>query len=189
MEEIDPEPEHGRQVARLALMLFDGLASLHGLGPRERRLLEAGSLVHDVGMSLAERRHHKRSHDLIKGHTFLMWRPEEVGFFALLARYHRKAAPSLKHGSFAALSERDRGALTRLSAILRLADGLDRTHLSTVQAIDVTYDAKTVWVKLQTYRDCGTEIWGAERKAGLFESVFSRRLNIEAVDGFHAEAP
>jgi len=185
MEEIDPEPEHGRQVARLALMLFDRLAPLHQLGHHERHLLEAGALVHDVGMSVADRRHHKRSYDLIRNHTFLMWSAEEVDTFALLARYHRKADPSVNQGGFAALSELDRSALRKLAAILRLADGFDRAHLSTVQEIDVVYDTNTVWIKLQADRDCGTEIWGAERKAGLFENVFSRRLSIEAVDGYH----
>jgi exopolyphosphatase/guanosine-5'-triphosphate,3'-diphosphate pyrophosphatase len=188
-EEIDPEPEHGRHVARLALTLFDALAPLHCLGPRERDLLHAGALVHDVGMSVSDRRHHKRSHELITTHSFRWWKSREVDFFALLARYHRKAGPCLKHGDYAALSKCDRDAVRKLAAILRLADGLDRAHLSTVQAIDVSCDSNAVWLRLQAYRDCGTEIWGAERKAGLFESVFSRRLYIEAADGYRAQEP
>jgi len=184
MEEVDPEPEHGRHVARLALMLFDQLTPLHNLGQRERQLLEAGALVHDVGMSVSDRKHHRQSYRLVRNHQFLMWGPDEVIFIALLARYHRKAEPSIKHGRFAALSEHDRLALVKLAAILRLADGLDRAHLSSIQEVDATYDARTIWIRLHSYRDCGTEIWGAERKADLFENVFSRRLSLEAVDGF-----
>jgi len=183
MEEIGLEPEHGRHVARLALVLFDGLAPLHGLGLRERHLLHAGALVHDVGMSVADRGHHKRSYHLIARHSFRHWKSREVGFVALLARYHRKAAPNIKHGKYSALPRRDREAILRLSAILRLADGLDSAHLSTVQGIDVSCEGETVRLRLRAERDCGAEIWGAERKADLFESVFSRRLCIEAANG------
>jgi len=188
MEEIDPEPEHGLQVTRLALGLFDSLAPLHGMGGRERYLLEAAALLHDVGMSVSDKRHHKNSYELIKNHPFALWSPGEVAVIALVARYHRKAAPSVKHPSFLALPEADREMVRRLAAILRLADGLDRAHLSTVKDLEVEYDPRTVRVKLYADRDCSTEIWGGERKARLFESVFSRRLSLEAVDGYRVRA-
>jgi exopolyphosphatase/guanosine-5'-triphosphate,3'-diphosphate pyrophosphatase len=183
MEDIDPEPEHGRRVARLSLMLFDALASLHQLGPRERALLHAGALVHDVGMGVADRRHHKRSYALITTHPFRTWESGEVGFFALLARYHRKAAPSIRHRKYAALPERDRDAVRKLAAILRLADGLDRARLSTVEAVEASYDLETARLRLRSHGDSGIEIWRAQRKANLFESVFSRRLWIEVANG------
>ncbi len=183
MESLDPEPEHEGQVTRLALMLFDGLQPLHGMGARERALLEAAALVHDIGMSVSERKHHKKSYELITQHRFLMWRPDEVNLFALIARYHRKAEPSLEHGEYAALPERERAMVRKAAAILRVADGLDRAHLSTVQHVDVSYDSTTIWLKLHTYRDCGTEIWGAERKAALLENVFVKRLSIQPVNG------
>jgi len=188
MEGTDPEPEHEQQVTRLVLMLFDRLQPLHGLGHRERVLLEAAALVHDIGMKVSDKRHHKHSYEMIKKHRFLMWRPEEVDMIALMARYHRKADPSVDHAEFAALPERERTALRKLAGILRVADGLDRAHLSTVQDLDVTYDSNVICIKLHAYRDCGTEMWGAERKAQLFESVFSKRLNLQAADGSRALA-
>lgn len=186
MESIDPEPEHEQQVTRIALILFDGLAPLHGLGRREREFLEAAALVHDIGMSLSAKKHHKLSYELVRNHKFLMWRPEEVELFALIARYHRKAEPAMKHAPFAALPEDKRSVVRKMSAILRLSDGLDRAHLSTVQDIDVSHDSNTVRLKLYAYRDCGTEIWGAERKAAVFEAVFARRLILEPAQEYRA---
>ncbi|MCX8037160.1 MAG: HD domain-containing protein [Candidatus Sumerlaeia bacterium] len=180
---FDPEPEHEQQVTRLALILFDGLQPLHGMGTRERTLLEAAALVHDIGMSVSDRKHHKQSYELITAHRFLMWLPDEVNLFALIARYHRKAEPSLEHREYAALPERDRAMVRKAAAILRVADGLDRAHLSTVQHVDISYNSTTICLKLHTYRDCATEIWGAERKAALLESVLARRLNILPVNG------
>jgi exopolyphosphatase/guanosine-5'-triphosphate,3'-diphosphate pyrophosphatase len=187
MEGIDPEPEHELQVTRLALMLFDQLEPLHGMGKRERILLEAGALLHDLGMCVTNKKHHKNSYELIRKHKFLMWRPEEVDLFALIARYHRKAEPSMDHAPYASLPEGDRIMVRKLASILRLADGLDRAHLSTVQDMDLSYDESTITIRLHAYRDCSTEIWGAERKSSLFEQVFSRRLNLQAVDGYRAQ--
>jgi exopolyphosphatase/guanosine-5'-triphosphate,3'-diphosphate pyrophosphatase len=183
MESVDPEPEHAQQVTRIALWLFDALQPVHGMGPRERDILQAGALVHDVGMSVSNKKHHKRSFQMVKKHRFVHWRPEEVDLFALVARYHRKSEPSMKHFEYIALPEEDREVVRKLSALLRLADGLDRAHLSTVQDIDVQYDSNNIWIALHAYRDCGTEIWGAERKAEMFERVFSRRLILQEENG------
>lgn len=179
MEGIDPEPGHAKQVTRLAVMLFDKLAPLHDLGMRERDILEAGALVHDIGMCVGNRKHHKNSFQMVKKHRFRFWRPEDVEMFALVARYHRKSEPSMNHSEYVALPERERDVIQKLSALLRLADGLDRAHLATVQDMDVEHDSNNVRIRLHSYRDCGTEIWGAGRKADLFERVFARRLIVQ----------
>jgi len=189
MESIDPEPEHEAQVSKIAVTLFDQLKSLHGLGQRERELLEAAGLVHDIGMTVSNKKHHKHTFELIRSHRFLMWRPEEIEIIALIARHHRKSEPSMKDVEFAVLPDRERYVVRKLVSILRLSDGLDRAHLSTVQEMEVTYDATTIWVKLHAYRDCGTEIWGAERKAEMFEREFGRRLNLQACNGYRAQHP
>ena len=111
------------------------------------------------------------------------WRPDEVEMFALVARYHRKSEPSMKHAEYVALPDRERDVLRKLAAILRVADGLDRAHLATVQDMEVTYDSNSVRILLYAYRDCGTEVWGAGRKADLFERVFSRQLLLQPADG------
>jgi exopolyphosphatase/pppGpp-phosphohydrolase len=180
MESLDPEPEHELQVTRIALMLFDRLAPLHGLGRREREWLEAAAMVHDIGMCVSNRKHHKHTYDLVKSHRFMMWRAEEVERIALIARHHRKAEPDMKHIEYATLPDSERAVIRKLVAILRLSDGLDRAHLSTVTDLDISWDSQMIWIRIHAYRDCGTEIWGAERKAAMFETVFGRRLCLQA---------
>jgi exopolyphosphatase/guanosine-5'-triphosphate,3'-diphosphate pyrophosphatase len=186
MESIDPEPEHELQVTRIALLLFDRLAPLHGLGARERELLESAAMVHDIGMCVSNRKHHKHTYDLIRTHRFGMWRPEEVDLIALVARHHRKAEPDMKSIEYAVLPENERTVVRKLVAILRLSDGLDRAHLSTLTDLEITWDCRTIEVRIHSYRDCGTEIWGAERKAAMFETVFGRRVCLQACNGFRA---
>jgi exopolyphosphatase/guanosine-5'-triphosphate,3'-diphosphate pyrophosphatase len=67
-----------------------------------------------------------------------------------------------------------------LSALLRVADGLDRTHFSVVRTLDVRLGA-TVTITAQVTGDAELETWAAAGRADLFERVFRRRLKFTAV--------
>ena len=76
------------------------------------------------------------------------------------------------------LSEEDRQTVIRLSAILRVADGLDRSHSALVKGFTVSSKGKTTTVKLAQKKGASVEmeVWGAERKKALFESTFKTNL-------------
>ena len=133
------EPQHMRQVAKLAVLLFDKLTPLHRLCDEDRFLLEAAAIVHDVGFPQDEAKHHKRSFSLIMSHTFPGVTPLQQKIIALLARYHRKAEPKMKHKAFASLSDEERMRVEKLAAILRIADGLDRSHTSVIHNLDCSF--------------------------------------------------
>ena len=65
-QRCDDDPEHSTQVARLAVDLFDGLQTLHGLGPAERDYLEAGALLANVGLVVAHSKHHLHAYYVIR---------------------------------------------------------------------------------------------------------------------------
>ncbi len=176
------EPEHMRQVARLAVSLFDRLTPLHRLGAEDRFLLEAAAIVHDVGFPSDEARHHKRSFSLIMGRTFPGIDARQQAIIALLARYHRKAEPKMKHTAFAALTEEDRLRVERLAAILRIADGLDRTHTNAVRSLDCRIEDAQVTISLKTPRNPIDELFAGRKKAALFEKVFRRKVVFDVVD-------
>jgi exopolyphosphatase/guanosine-5'-triphosphate,3'-diphosphate pyrophosphatase len=169
---------HGRQVARLALALFDQLAELHRLPRADRKILIAGATLHDVGLFINYRRHHKHSLYIISQSDLPGLTPVEILMAANVARYHRKGEPSSGHESFTALSEKERGRVTRLAALLRIADGLDREHLQTVREIRARVQEGAVALDLQGEGDLLLERWAVQRKAGLFEKVFGLKLRI-----------
>ena len=86
-------PEHAAQVARLAVAMFEQTRGVHGLTDREREWLEYAALLHDIGVHISYERHHKHSYYLIKNGDLRGFEPEEVDTIALVARYHRRAAP------------------------------------------------------------------------------------------------
>lgn len=131
------EQDHAEAVLFLARRLFDQTAQLHGLDARARVLLDAAALLHDVGVGVSNDGHHKHSQYLIEASALVGLGDAERHLVALVARYHRKAAPSRDHAEFAALRRRDRELVERLAALLRIADALDRQHAGVVRDITV----------------------------------------------------
>ena len=166
--------DHSEQVTHLTLRLFDELQGLHGLGPMDRELIEYAALMHDVGWFIGGKGHHKHSAYLIRHGKLKAFSGEEIEVMANLARYHRKAHPKKKHAAYAALPPRLRRTVDVGAALLRVADGLDRSHAAVVRDVRVKVSAKKVRITLVARADAQLEIWGASRKAEWFESVFGR---------------
>jgi exopolyphosphatase/guanosine-5'-triphosphate,3'-diphosphate pyrophosphatase len=164
---------HCEQVARLAGEIFDGLRAPFELPPEGRDLLIAAALLHDVGYLINHAKHHKHAYHLILNAELQGYSPREVELIANVARYHRRAFPKKRHSNLARLARADRQLVRALSAILRVADGLDRTHTQRVTAVGVETGRGRVRLVLEAASDPQVEVWDAERKAGLFAKVFS----------------
>ena len=174
--------EHSRQVARLATRLFDLTTELHGLSEAHRELLGHAALLHDIGEHVSGEGHHKHSAYLIQHGRLRGFSPQEVMVLATLGRYHRQGEPKTSFEPFAAIDPDERPAVRMLTALLQLADGLDRAHAGAVEevAVSVTDDRVTLQVWART--DADLELWGARRKRALFEQVTGRPLEVEVVE-------
>jgi exopolyphosphatase/guanosine-5'-triphosphate,3'-diphosphate pyrophosphatase len=170
---------HAQQVARLALAIFDATRSRHGLGSREREWLEYAALLHDVGTHISYERHHKHSYYLIRHGGLRGFEPEEIEIIALIARYHRQATPKKSHVEFAALSEHARHVVRVLAAIVRLAEGLDRSHGQVVSDLDVRSRAGRVAMRLTSRGDADLELWAADRHAAALAHELDVALTFE----------
>jgi exopolyphosphatase/pppGpp-phosphohydrolase len=173
---------HARQVTRLSLQLFDATRDLHHLDKRARLLLERGAFLHNAGMMIEARRHHKHSFRLIKAAKLPGFSDEERHEIACIARYHRRALPSTSHEEFAALSRSARKRVSALAALLRVADALDYSHDGRVLGLAAepelcTNSTWTIGIELRPLADFDAELEQADEKADLFEKVFKHKLN------------
>ena len=182
-------PEHAHQIARLAGSIFDQTRSVHGLTDREREWLEFAALLHDIGTHISYPRHHKHSYYLIKNGDLRGFEPEESEVIALIARYHRKTAPKKSHAPFAALRPKTRDAVRALSAILRLAETLDRSHAQIVTAVELHDRGSEYLVKLRTTGDAELELWAAHRQIAPFEALVGKPVRVSAGRISYAEQP
>jgi exopolyphosphatase/guanosine-5'-triphosphate,3'-diphosphate pyrophosphatase len=164
-------PAHAQQVARLALQLFDATRDRHALGARERGWLEFGALVHDIGAHISYESHHKHSYYLVKHGGLRGFDPHEIDIIGLIARYHRQATPKKAHEGFADLPKEHRATVRLLGAIVRLAEGLDRSHAQAVTSLSVAEDDAGLMVTLETKGDAELELWAAHRHAEPLSAV------------------
>ena len=167
---------HCERVALLAGQLFDTLRRPFDLPPEGREILMAGALLHDIGYLINHERHHKHAYHLIMHGDLPGFSAREVELIANVARYHRRAAPKKAHSNFARLTKDERRLVRRLAAILRVADGLDRTHGSVVKAVRARTGRKAVRISVTASRNPSIELDDARRKSGLFEKAFGRSL-------------
>ncbi|MCE1188461.1 MAG: Ppx/GppA family phosphatase [Ignavibacteria bacterium] len=171
------ESAHAAKVAGLSLSIFDQTLKLHKLSSVEREYLEAAALLHEIGLFLSHSQHHRHSYYLIRNAELTGFTENEKEIIANIARYHRKSHPKLKHEGFGKLTEPDRLIVCKLSAILRIADGLDRSHASAVENVELFSSKNSVKFKLHLKPEHSPELelWGASRKKGLFEDIFKLR--------------
>lgn len=173
------DPRHADSVRRHACDLFEATMGIHGLGGRERTLLEAAALLHEAGAFVSSESVHEHSARLVRGAGLVGLEADELETVALAVRYHRGPHPDAEQPDYAGLDPRMRGRVCVLAALLRMADALDRGHRDAVSRCDLRLATGEVHVTLTptTAGDPLTlEREALREKASLFEEVFSVRL-------------
>jgi exopolyphosphatase/guanosine-5'-triphosphate,3'-diphosphate pyrophosphatase len=152
---------------------------VHGLGDRERDWLEYAALMHDLGVHISYEKHHRHSYYLVKNGDLRGFDPQEIEVMALLTRYHRQAVPKKAHEGYGALPKRLRRTVRTLSAILRLAEGLDRSHSQPLSAVDLHDRGEDALIQLRTSGDAELELWAAHRHVIPFERMLGKPVRFE----------
>jgi exopolyphosphatase / guanosine-5'-triphosphate,3'-diphosphate pyrophosphatase len=181
--------EHAQQVARLALSIFDQTRSIHGLTDREREWLEFAALLHDVGVHISYDRHHRHSYYLIKNGDLRGFEPREIEVIALVARYHRQAVPKKSHEGYGDLPGTLRAVVRVLSAIVRLAEGLDRSHAQALAGIDLFPRDGDYLARLRASGDAELELWAAHRHVAPLEQELDKAIHFEVAGDDHKDHP
>jgi exopolyphosphatase / guanosine-5'-triphosphate,3'-diphosphate pyrophosphatase len=169
--------EHGRQVAKLSLQLFDATAGVLGIPKESRELLEYAALLHDIGHAIDHDRHNRHSYYLIKNAELFGFDPDEIEVIAQAARGHRKQAPKVDSPELKALSAARRKLVRGFAAILRIADALDRSHFGVIKKVEVTYSPGRIVVGVDSRREkADLELWTCERRTDLLARLMERQV-------------
>jgi exopolyphosphatase / guanosine-5'-triphosphate,3'-diphosphate pyrophosphatase len=169
---------HCEQVANLAVQIFDGVRHRFGLPESGRDLLQAAAIMHDIGYLISHSRHHKHAYHLIMHGELPGFTPHEVELMANVVRYHRRAFPKRRHENLAYLTGEDRKLIAKLSGILRIADGLDRTHSQSVTGVRVRALRGRLRISLEAKAFPEIECADANRKADLFRQAFDTDVEL-----------
>jgi exopolyphosphatase / guanosine-5'-triphosphate,3'-diphosphate pyrophosphatase len=169
---------HCAHVAALAGDLFDAVRDGYALPPSGRDILRAAALLHDIGYLINHEKHHKHAYHLIMHGDLRGFSAREIELVANVARYHRRAFPKKSHANFVRLDRGERRLVRRLAGILRVADGLDRTHGAVVTGVRCRLGDGSVRLAVTATHDPEIELEDAKRKAGLFERAFHAELTL-----------
>lgn len=171
---------HGRHVAMLATRLFDLMQGEHGLTGRERLLLQTAALLHDVGIHVGLRSHHKHSQYLLSASQIFGLSRDETAVVANVARYHRGNLPQRSHLPYMELDQTERMLVNKLSALLRLANALDAEHLQKVRDLRLLTDDSPWVLELVGSGDLTMEQLAGTARSELFVEVFGHDLVVRA---------
>ncbi len=175
---------HAEQVAALCLRLHDALTGagcVPGLGrdPMERAILEAAGLLHDTGMLVSYKGHHRHSEQIVLHNELEPLTRTWIEALATVCRHHRKKGPSERNGRFASLAHDMRASVLRLAAILRVADGLDRSHAGVVGDVRVAVGKRTLRIECDSGGiDMTAEIAAAACKSDVLATLTGLRVSI-----------
>ena len=172
LKKYEADPKHALRVSALAVSLFDQLKPMHGLGKRDRLLMELAALLHEVGNFVGAAGHHRHAYYIIAQTPILGLNDDELLVVANVARYHRKAPPDLSHEGYRDLPEKDQQRVRVLAAILRVADALDHDHRQSVTSVQAKARGSDLKLKVKTRGDVTLDEWSVGDKGDLFRDEF-----------------
>jgi len=176
-QKFEGNNEHGQTVARLAGQLFDATSEALELPAHSREILEYAALLHDIGHSIDHDRHNRHSYYLIKNADLFGFTPDEIESIAQVARGHRKQGAKVDSPELYALPEDKRRMVRALAAILRVADGLDRTHFGVVRNVHVSYAPGKLYIDVDSGSErADLELWTCEKRIDLLAKLLGRRV-------------
>ncbi len=168
--------KHSERVTKYSLMLFDKLKKIHKLSAKSRYLLEVAALLHDIGYYESSKSHHKRSQNMIMNATSLPFNKRDRLLIGNICRYHGKAIPNLKHTYYSLLSSREKLTISKIIALLKIADGLDERHLGIIRDIQIKISSQIIYITLYTVIPADQECERARVKGAFFKSFFLKDI-------------
>jgi len=170
---------HSRHVAELAKSLFEQLQDTLGLKNENLIYLTLAAYLHDIGMFVNNRTHHKHSEYIISSLSLFRLTEDEMNIIACIARYHRKGTPALAHFLYNTLASDSQILVQKLSALLRIANALDRSHKQKIKKIEVVATSKgDINIVAQSSDNLLLERAFFKEKKELFEEITGNRVTL-----------
>ncbi len=167
---------HARHVADYAARLLAFLRGRFQFDDRDESILTVASLLHEIGLYVNDRSYHKHTMYLIEHSEIFGIGSHDLYLAARVARYHRRATPKMTHEEFTEMNDDDRVCVTKLAAILRVANALD--HLRPGQAFELELAATDdrLAIGIRSALDLTLTRHQVADRAEMFRAVFGLRV-------------
>jgi exopolyphosphatase/guanosine-5'-triphosphate,3'-diphosphate pyrophosphatase len=130
------------------------------------------ALLHEIGLYVSTGSYHKHTMYLINNSELFGLSRSDVLLVALTARYHRKSSPKPNHPLYAALDRDQRIAVSKMAAILRVADALDASHNQRFHELRLSREGGRLVVSVPQVDDLSLEQLALKQSGSLFEETY-----------------
>ncbi|MDR3348258.1 MAG: HD domain-containing protein [Acidaminococcales bacterium] len=174
---------HAKQVARLSEQIFARMRKPYRFSDRHRLILQIASILHDIGKFVNLRQHYFYSYRLILSTDIFGLSDEEKQLVAYIVYYHAKDLFSKPMEGMAGPKRDLMPIVAKLSAILRIADALDRSYRQKAAQCKISLKGDEMQIIVKAGQDMSLERWTIEDKSAAFEEVFGLKPVLLEMDG------
>jgi len=169
------DEKHSAYVEDLALFIFDSTWRVHRMEEKDRLYIRVASILHDIGKYININNDDFYGYIIIKSENIMGFSKREMNLIANIVRYHGEDNPNHQHESYGELNYKDKITIAKLSAILKLAEGLDISHKQKIEKFEITTSGKEIIFKYKTPADTLLEEWSFSKGVSFFEEVMGYR--------------
>ena len=170
--------KHIEFVEKAALEIFDASLKYTGLKPRDRFLLQLSAILHEVGKFVHAKSHNDAAHSLIKYTELIGLDGNELDIIGLVVKLYPRENP-YDDPFYTNLPSEKKVLVSKLTAILRIADALDSSHRQKINKLNVSLHGDELTIICNTASDCSFEKWSFDHRSDLFEEVIGIRSVIK----------
>ncbi|MBC2582861.1 HD domain-containing protein [Clostridium sp. DJ247] len=171
---------HTSHIENIALNIFDRTKEIHRLEHRERLYLRVAAILHDIGKYVNLSDHNLHSYNIIYSQDILGFSNQELKIIANITKYHLEENPSLKDEEYRSVDKYGRIIISKLSAILKLAEALDMSHKQKVKEVRISAHDRELLFHIRAKEDIALEEWSFKNNSSFFEEVMGYKPIIKS---------
>lgn len=170
------DEKHAECVRLISAKIYDALKNELGLEDHAKTLLETAAILHDIGGFIRYDDHNLHSYYIIHNSEIFGLSRKENTIVSQIAKYHKGSSVPQDEDSFQMLPRTERMTILKLTAILRIADAMDRGHIQRFNDFTIELQQNRMVINAKKSKNTGLERMALSEKAGMFESVFGYKV-------------
>ena len=161
---------------KIACTIFDATKEIHGLSRRDRLLLRLCAMLHDCGKYISMQNLAECSYGIIMSTEIIGISHKERMIIANAVKYNQLPFEYYEElSAHESIEREDHMRIAKLTAMLRIANGLDRSHKMKFKNVDVQVKDDKLLITVSTDEDIALEKGLFGNRADFFEEVFNLR--------------
>ena len=162
---------HINALIEMSTLIFNAMKKVHGMGRRERLLLQVAAILHDCGKYISLANSAACAYQIIHSTEIIGLSHLEREMVANVVLYH--STPMDPYEELADRMDSDSYMIVaKLAAIMKVANAMDRSHKQKFKNVKAVIKNKELVITIETVDDISLERGLLAAKATAFESIF-----------------